>query len=75
MATEAVNLATTRDGAVRFEVHAKPRARKTRIAGVRLGALAVQLAAPPIEGAANEELRAATNSTRSVSIFMRPPRP
>jgi uncharacterized protein YggU (UPF0235/DUF167 family) len=58
MGTEVVSLTTTRDGAVRFEVHAKPRARQTRIAGVRLGALAVQLAAPPAEGAANDALRA-----------------
>src|SRR6516165_2937089 len=56
MQTEAVNLLTTRDGAVRFEVHAKPRARTSKIAGVRLGALAVQLAAPPVDGAANDEL-------------------
>jgi uncharacterized protein (TIGR00251 family) len=68
MATEAVNLATTRDGAVRFEVHAKPRARKTRIAGVRLGALAVQLAAPPVEGAANDELRAALAAALGVPV-------
>ena len=58
MGTEAATLVTTktRDGAVRFEVHAKPRARRSRIAGIRLGALTVQLAAPPVDGAANEEL-------------------
>jgi uncharacterized protein (TIGR00251 family) len=47
---------TTREGAVRVEVQAKPRARQSRIASVREGALVVQLAAPPVDGAANEEL-------------------
>jgi len=51
-----MKLVVTRDGAVRFEVHAKPRARKSRIAGERNGALIVQLAAPPVDGAANAEL-------------------
>ena len=56
--TEAPRLVTTRQGAVRFEVHAKPRARQSRVASVREGALVVQLAAPPVDGAANEELMA-----------------
>jgi len=42
--------------AVRFEVHAKPRARKSKIGGWREGRLDVSLAAPPVEGAANAEL-------------------
>lgn len=33
-----------------------PRARKTELAGVRDGAVLVRLAAPPVEGAANEAL-------------------
>ena len=33
-----------------------PRARKTEIAGTRDGALLVRLAAPPVEGAANDAL-------------------
>jgi uncharacterized protein (TIGR00251 family) len=45
-----------KDGAVRFEVHAKPRAKKSRIVGARGDALEVALAAPPVDGAANEEL-------------------
>ena len=44
------------NGAVRFEVHAKPRAKKSRIVGPRGDALEVALAAPPVDGAANEEL-------------------
>jgi hypothetical protein len=41
----------------RFEVHAKPRAKKSRLGGVRPdGSVEVALAAPPVDGAANEEL-------------------
>ncbi len=53
---EAVQLALKREGAVRFEVQVRPRARVSRIAAVRGGALVVQVAAPPVDGAANEEL-------------------
>ena len=53
---ESLKLAQTRTGAVRFEVHARPRARVTQFTGVRDGALVAHLAAPPIDGAANEEL-------------------
>jgi len=42
--------------AVRFEVHAKPRAKKSKILGPKGDALEVSLAAPPVDGAANEEL-------------------
>jgi uncharacterized protein (TIGR00251 family) len=48
---------TVKDGSVRFEVHAKPRAKKSRILGMRGEALEVALAAPPVDGAANAELR------------------
>lgn len=40
----------------RLEIHAKPRAKKSELRGVREGALDVALAAPPVDGAANEEL-------------------
>jgi uncharacterized protein (TIGR00251 family) len=46
----------TKEGAVRLVVRAKPRAHKSRVVGVRDGALDVQLAAPPVDGAANAEL-------------------
>ncbi len=49
-------LTPTREGGVRFEVHAKPRAKVSRVLGVRQGALSVQLAAPPVDGAANAAL-------------------
>jgi uncharacterized protein len=42
--------------ALRFEVHARPRAKKSRVLGVREGKLDVSLAAPPVDGAANAEL-------------------
>jgi uncharacterized protein len=53
---DTLNLVTTRNGAVRFEVRAHPRARKNGVAGIRNGALMVRLTAAPVEGAANTEL-------------------
>jgi uncharacterized protein len=44
--------------AVRLDVRVIPRARRTEIAGRRGGALLVRLAAPPVDGAANDALRA-----------------
>lgn len=43
-------------GALVFEVRVAPRASKTEAAGEHGGALKVRVAAPPVEGAANEEL-------------------
>jgi uncharacterized protein (TIGR00251 family) len=56
-----------------IEVRVIPRASKPGIAGTRDGALLVRLSAPPVEGAANEELievvaGAAGVPRRSVSI-------
>lgn len=42
--------------ASRFEVHAKPKAKKSAIVGVVEGRLEVAIAAQPNDGAANEEL-------------------
>lgn len=39
-----------------ISVHAQPRAKKTEIVGVHGDTLKVKVAAPPVEGAANEEL-------------------
>jgi uncharacterized protein (TIGR00251 family) len=47
---------TERDGVVRFAVQARPRARESRVSGVKDGAVVVQIAAPPVDGAANAEL-------------------
>jgi uncharacterized protein len=41
-----------------FAVRVVPRAGRTAVAGVRGEALLVRLAAPPVDGAANEALRA-----------------
>ncbi|PYR58787.1 MAG: hypothetical protein DMF91_16325, partial [Acidobacteria bacterium] len=46
---------STADGVI-LAVRVIPRARKSEIAGTRDGALLVRLAAPPVEGAANDAL-------------------
>ena len=45
----------TSDG-IEFDVRVIPRAKRTAFGGVRDGALVVRLAAPPVDGAANETL-------------------
>jgi uncharacterized protein (TIGR00251 family) len=47
---------TESDGAITFNVRVVPRASRTEVAGEYDGALRVRVAAPPVEGAANEEL-------------------
>jgi uncharacterized protein (TIGR00251 family) len=47
---------TEANGRVRFGVRVQPRAARTEIAGLYGDALKVRLSAPPVEGAANEEL-------------------
>jgi uncharacterized protein (TIGR00251 family) len=66
---------TQRDGKVVFKVQVVPRASRTEVVGERNGALRVRLAAPPVDGAANDELirilartfRVARSSVRIVS--------
>ena len=45
-----------RGGALLFKVRVVPRASRSEIAGEHDGALRVRVAAPPVDGAANEEL-------------------
>jgi len=45
-----------RGAALRIRVRVKPRASKSRIVEIREGALQVAVAAPPVDGEANEEL-------------------
>jgi uncharacterized protein (TIGR00251 family) len=52
---------------VELDIRVIPRARKTRIAGIRDGALLVRLAAPPVDGAANDALIAFISETLGVS--------
>lgn len=56
-----------RDGAVRISVHAKPRASKSAIVGVREDALEIAIAAPPVDGEANVELTKTLAKALSVS--------
>ena len=44
------------DGAVSFNVRVVPRASKSEIVGEHGGNLRVRISAPPVDGAANEEL-------------------
>ena len=41
----------------RFAVHVQPRAKRTEVAGMHGGAVKIRLAAPPVDGAANDALR------------------
>jgi uncharacterized protein (TIGR00251 family) len=47
---------TQQNGALVFAVRVVPRASRSEVAGEHDGALRVRVAAPPVEGAANEEL-------------------
>jgi uncharacterized protein len=65
---------TERDGAIIFTVRVTARASRSEIAGEHDGALRVRVAAPPVGGAANEELvrtlaRALKVPSRAVEIM------
>jgi hypothetical protein len=47
---------TEKNGSLIFTVRVVPRASKTELVGEHDGALKIRLAAPPVDGAANEEL-------------------
>ena len=47
---------TEKAGTVTFKVQVVPRASRSEIVGEHNGALRIRIAAPPVEGAANEEL-------------------
>jgi uncharacterized protein (TIGR00251 family) len=45
-----------KDGAITFNIQVVPRASRSEIVGEHAGALRVRIAAPPVAGAANQEL-------------------
>ena len=47
---------SVRDGEIVFKVQVVPRASRSEVIGEHNGSLRVRLAAPPVDGAANEEL-------------------
>lgn len=47
---------TADEGAITFTLRVQPRATKSAVVGMVEGALKLKLAAPPVDGAANEEL-------------------
>jgi uncharacterized protein (TIGR00251 family) len=51
---------------VLVRVRAQPRARATEVAGIRDGALVVRVAAPPVEGRANDAIRRAVAKAAGV---------
>ena len=46
----------SKDGELLLSVHARPRAKRSEVRGLHGDALEVAVAAPPVDGAANEEL-------------------
>ena len=46
-----------KDNAVTIKVRVQPRAPRTEIAGEHAGAIKLRIAAPPVDGKANEECR------------------
>ena len=56
-----------RDGALHFRVRVVPRASRSEVVGEHDGDLRVRVAAPPVEGAANDEL------TRTLARFFNVP--
>jgi uncharacterized protein len=58
-------------GVIEFEVHVRPRAARSAVAGVHDGVLALRVSAPPADGQANDaviDLLAATFHVRSSAV-------
>jgi len=47
---------TEKNGTVTFKIRAQPRASKTEMVGEYAGALRLRIAAPPVDGKANDEV-------------------
>jgi uncharacterized protein (TIGR00251 family) len=54
------------EGAARMTIRVQPRASRSEIVGVHGDMLKIRLAAPPVDGAANEELIRVLSSTFSL---------
>ena len=54
------------DGSITLELHCQPGAKRTEVVGVHGSALKIRLAAPPVEGRANEALVAFLATSFSV---------
>jgi uncharacterized protein (TIGR00251 family) len=65
--TEAVIVHSLRNGQVVFKVQVVPRSSRSEVVGEHDGALRVRIAAPPVDGAANEEVIRILAKTFNVS--------
>ena len=57
-----------KDGVIKFKVRVVPRASRSEIVGEHDGSLRVRIAAPPVNGAANDELVRLLARTFSVPL-------
>ena len=57
-----------RDGAVTLRIRVQPRARRSEVVGEHGGAIKLKLAAPPVDGKANEECRRFLSKLFGVSL-------
>jgi uncharacterized protein len=64
--SEQLEIHETAEG-VRFTVHVQPRASRTEFAGLHGTALKLRVAAPPVDGAANDEVIDAIAAALGVS--------
>ena len=65
--SEELIVHSLRNGQVVFKVYVVPRASRSEVVGEYNGSLRVRIAAPPVEGAANEELIRILAKTFNVS--------
>ena len=59
-------IVSQRDGEVRITCRVQPRAGRSKVKGIQGGSLRIALAAPPVDGRANEELREFLSDTLGI---------